>query len=391
MKPGENKELSCLLWADDILILSGLQRKLNTLGIYCTNNKLSVNTGKTECMIFHKTGRLIEDKYLFNSTTIKNVRKYKYLGFLVTPSGEIKSGLEDLRIRSLKALMKMRSTLGPLFQQNMQNSIHLYNHMIKPILLYASDFWGCLKLPKNNQIERLHNMFCKLLLGVQKQTNTVGILLELGMVPITYNAIKASVKNWDRIKNKKSNNLLNESFTNALKENLPWTSGIETILKSNGMVQSFIANNVNKSEHYKKKPTCNLIFERLCDQFHQNTFEAIRGENSKLKTYSVLKIEIGLETYLTDIKNIKHRCAMNVKHRCAMAKLRLSNHPLLIETGRHSKIERQLRFCPFCPTIIEDEIHFLFQCPNYKDMRENLLTKHLLMGRLRIFKHSTLS
>ena len=82
-----------------------------------------------------------------------------------------------------------------------------------------------------------------------------------------------------------------------------------------------IVNNVNKSEHYKKKPTCNLIFARLCDQFHQNTFEAIRGENSKLKTYSVLKTEIGLETYLTDIKNIKRRCAM--------AKLRLSNHPLL--------------------------------------------------------------
>ena len=95
------------------------------------------------------------------------------------------------------------------------------------------------------------------------------------------------------------------------------------------MLQSYIVNNVNKSEHYKrnlhatlylrdyvtnksehykKKPTCNLIFERLCDQFHQNTFEAIRGENSKLKTYSVLKTEIGLETYLTDIKNIKHRC-----------------------------------------------------------------------------------
>ena len=53
--------------------------------------------------------------------------------------------------------------------------------MVKTILIYASDFWGCLKLPKNNPIERLHNMFCKQLLGVQKQTNTVGILLELGL------------------------------------------------------------------------------------------------------------------------------------------------------------------------------------------------------------------
>ena len=89
------------------------------------------------------------------------------------------------------------------------------------------------------------------------------------------------------------------------------------------------------------------IFERLFDQFHQNTFEAIMGENSQLKTYSVLKTEIGSETYLTDIKNIKHRCAMT--------KLRLSDHPVLIESGRHSKIECLLRFCPFCPTIIEDK------------------------------------
>ena len=25
--------------------------------------------------------------------------------------------------------------------------------MVKPILLYASDFWVCVKLPKNNQME----------------------------------------------------------------------------------------------------------------------------------------------------------------------------------------------------------------------------------------------
>ena len=171
--------------------------------MYCTN-KLSVNTDKTECMIFNKTGRLMENIFCFKDTIIKNVRKYKYLGFLVTPSGEIRSGLEDLRIRSLKALI----TSGPLFRQNIQNSIHLYHHMIKPILLYVSDFWGCLKLPKNSPIERLHNTFCKLLLGVQKQTSTVDILLELGLVPLTLNAIKASVKNWDHIRNKKSNNVL---------------------------------------------------------------------------------------------------------------------------------------------------------------------------------------
>ena len=72
VKLNDNKEISCLMWADDILILSesedGLQRKLNTLGVYCVTNKLSVNTNKTECMIFNKTGRLMGHKFFFKDT-----------------------------------------------------------------------------------------------------------------------------------------------------------------------------------------------------------------------------------------------------------------------------------------------------------------------------------
>ena len=72
-----------------------------------------------------------------------------------------------------------------------------------------------------------------------------------------------------------------------------------------------------------------------------------------------------MEKYLKDIYNIKYRSALT--------KLRLSNHPLFIETGRHSRIERPQRLCPFCLTMIEDEIHFLIQCPIYKELRD----KHL--------------
>ena len=127
------------MWADNILILSesknGLQRKLDTLGVYCGNNKLSVNTDKIECMIFNKTGRLMGHKFFVKDTLTRNVRKYKYLGFLVTLSREIRSALEDLRIRALKSLMKLRAASGPLFRKNIKISIHLYNHMVKPILL----------------------------------------------------------------------------------------------------------------------------------------------------------------------------------------------------------------------------------------------------------------
>ena len=77
---------------------------------------------------------------------------------MFTPSGEIKSGLHDLRDRAFHQIEKPNGDI--LFD--------IFDTMIKPILLYSSDFRGCLKLPKENPINILHIMFCKQILGFQK-------------------------------------------------------------------------------------------------------------------------------------------------------------------------------------------------------------------------------
>ena len=69
-----------------------------------------------------------------------------------------------------------------------------------PVICFPSDFWGCLKLPKNNPIENLHMMMCKQVLGVQKQTTNIGVLLELGRILLGIWALKFAVKNWERIR-----------------------------------------------------------------------------------------------------------------------------------------------------------------------------------------------
>ena len=52
-----------------------------------------------------------------------------------------------------------------------------------------------------------------------------------------------------------------------------------------------------------------------------------------------------------------------------LAKLRLSNHKLEIETGRHQqpKVNQDERICRLCNTSgVENEINFLMQCNLYK-------------------------
>ena len=170
---------SSLFWADDIVLLSeseeGLRKMLKTMEKYCEENELTLNTDKTKCMIFNKTGRLLRTPFSYNNTKLENVNKFKYLGFQLTPSGEIKSGLQDLRDRALKGFLKLKNDMGDSFHMNIKITLHLLDSLIKPIIMYMSDFWGGLKplKAKENPIEKFHYMACKRILGVQKQTTNI--------------------------------------------------------------------------------------------------------------------------------------------------------------------------------------------------------------------------
>ena len=351
--------LGCIIWADDILLLSkselGLSNMLSTLKTFTEKNGMKINTTKTKAMIFNKNRRHIKKSFPFGESKIESTRHYKYLGFLVTPSGEIHSGLKDLKDRAMRAFIKIKSKMGLLFQKYPLVSIKLFDSLVKPILLYASDFWGILKLPKNNPVEIIHYMFCKQLLWVQRQTTNVGVLLELGQVPLNIYAKKMALKNWERISfQKKANYITIKSYEFALKENLNWPNMTKSKLAEIGMMQSF------QGDHN----THEKAFTRMCDIFHQETFTTITNVSSKLRTYSKFKKAIGFETYLTNINNVKNRVTLT--------KFRLSNHTLMIEKGRHQGIDKNLRFCPFCPNSIEDEMHFLTECICFTPHRRQL-------------------
>ena len=61
-----------------------------------------------------------------------------------------------------------------------------------------------------------------------------------------------------------------------------------------------------------------------------------------------------------------------------MSKLRLSDHKLQIEVGGHSKTPIEARICQFCQLGIENEVHFLLNCPLYHRLREKLFNKWTL-------------
>ena len=73
-----------------------------------------------------------------------------------------------------------------------------------------------------------------------------------------------------------------------------------------------------------------------------------------------------------------------------LTKLRISAHQLYVETGRYCNpsIPRENRFCFHCKNIVEDEKHFLLDCPLYKHVRKKyskLLDTNILTRLLNLY------
>jgi hypothetical protein len=56
-------------------------------------------------------------------------------------------------------------------------------------------------------------------------------------------------------------------------------------------------------------------------------------------------------------------------------RIRISNSTLMIEKGRHRKINLANRICPLCRSEVEYELHFSMICDKLKDIGDKFFQK----------------
>ena len=85
----------------------------------------------------------------------------------------------------------------------------------------------------------------------------------------------------------------------------------------------------------------------------------------KLRTYVQIKDIFEPEPYV--LSNISRQ------RRSLLAQIRLGILPIKIETGRFRSLPVEQRLCELCEMHkVENEMHFLCECPLYHDFRETL-------------------
>jgi len=366
-----------MLYADDIVLISttenGLQKSLDKLNAYCKEWDLDVNMDKTKVVVFNKPGKIVPTKLSYNGKILESKAVYKYLGVLLSNNGKLSKAKTDLSQRGQKAIFKMKTSFKGA-SPNFETCMHLFDHIIKPNLLYASDVWGYtaiknghLELNSLNRddIENCHLKFCRFALGVSKRAPNIGIYGEIGRFPLAIEAVLNSVKFWHRVQNMSNSSLLQKAYNEMVNLNLDnsWYTSMKSLLTKAGTIHNnpslvTVINGI--------KP----ILEGQYLQFWRNKLfdDKNKANGNKLRSYRTYKNMFGKEEYLKlQSKNL----------RGDFARLRLSAHKLHIETGRYAnKTDRKEphdRICTYCTTnLCEDEFHFIMKCPLYNDYRNEL-------------------
>ena len=85
---------------------------------------------------------------------------------------------------------------------------------------------------------------------------------------------------------------------------------------------------------------------------------------NKLRTYRLFKDEFVFEPYLN---------WGTYNQRNILTKFRISSHKFEIEKGRYMNIPAEQRICRLCKLDVENEIHFLLECPSQANTRREIL------------------
>ncbi|KAK3099269.1 hypothetical protein FSP39_001936 [Pinctada imbricata] len=312
------KEVPCLLYADDLVLIStsedDLQRKLNGLDRYCNKWSLEINTSKTKVMRVTKNGRKSTKSFYLGKKQLDNTDNYKYLGLIFSASGKFKMAKDNISDRGMKALFSLKSAIDREYL-SVFTSLKLFDHTVKQVCLYGSEIWsefekdtGSLspyefieKWFKKSMIEKVNMSFSKWLLGVHKKTSNLAVMGELGRYPLFIDTIVRTVSYWANLQKRRFKKpLLNDCL--KLSENLhnngstSWISGINKILQVFGVNYYGIQNSMIDITSLKK----NVLFE--FEKFWKININNGQGKkgNNKLRTYSKFKTNFVLEKYILE-------------------------------------------------------------------------------------------
>lgn len=211
--------------------------------------------------------------------------------------------------------------------------------------------------------------FAKYVLRVHKSASNLGVLGDLGLFPLSINALKSSVEYWLHILKANECNLIVKAYSNNLLVKDSLCNKLKTFLLLIGFGHLW-----ENQGTFSKQNTLSAIYLKLQDRYSSFWSKKLLNDErasggNKLRTYRTFKNNFLREQYLyADVDKFEL---------ADFIKIRISNCNLNIERGRYLNLSVEKRICNLCHNGVEDEFHFLMKC-NVLNEARNLFFKNII-------------
>ena len=350
-------KLAILMYADDIVLLSDseekLQSMLDTLNNWCKRWRVIINTSKSKCMHFRK-GRTQRTEFPFKigGDTLELVDHYKYLGVIFQERSDYSINCEALSKGAGRALGSLINKIHHLKDFGFRAFEKLFNSCVVPILDYGASVWGTKQF---QSIDNVQHRALRYFLGVHRFTPILALYGDSGWLPSLYRRWICVLRYWNRLLSMDNNRLTKRVFDDDYRQCRDnWSSEVRKIM-----------GNLNLLDNFNARTTVPLSEAKaLINDFYKNKWVHDVQSVAKLRTYRLFKTDFKCEEYLV--------LNLDKNERSSLCQLRFGILPLRIETGRYVGEPVNSRICRFCNNnSVEDERHFLLECPEYDSIRLN--------------------
>jgi len=357
-------ELFVLLFADDLLLLSdtvvGLQNQISVLYEAALRARLSVNTDKTKVVVFRNGGYLAErEVWYYGREKLEVVGSYKYLGLVFSTRLSCNVALRDVEPRAKRGTIEILCALRRMNCNAPTIFFKLFDTQIVPMLLYAAEIWGFQKI---EAIEKVHLMACKKVLGVSSRAPNTLVYGELGRYPLYVISAARCIMFWFRLLKQPPTRYSRMAYDMLLQMHergkKTWVTNVKNLLCCSGFGYVWLFGGVGNEKQFISD-----LKLRLRDCFCQEWFSHLEN-STHFELYNSFKTCLEREKYV----NLMHTS----NYSKTLARFRIGVSEINAHRFRFSKQPRK-QLCPFCPQAIEDEIHVVFNCPAYTDLRNKLL------------------
>ena len=347
-------DISCLAYADDIVLLSdtedGLQRLLNELDDWCRKWRVKINSNKTKVIHFRPRGHQLSDKnFKVGDSTLEIVSKYKYLGVVINEFVESNCIVDHLSLSASCALGGVINKTRSNYDLGYTSFSKLFNACVVPILDYGSGAW-CTGYQTNcKALDKIQYRAARFFMGVPRTTALTG---EIGWTPGVVRRDLNVLRLYNQLTRMPSDRLTRKVFNVDCDLGVKgWAMNVKSLCVSIGAVEEW-NNRVPVNIKHAQNTLLAVYKEAWLNQLQQKP---------KLYLYRQLKESMEPPPYVREF--------IPKSKRSLLAQLYCGSLPLEVESQWQFGTARESRICKLCNVEVETELHFLFRCMRNIDVR----------------------